>query len=434
MSILNKFRQLNFSALVLASSIFLLFISFNCFASDIDPSMQKYIEKFKNLEITQKDGVKYFDNAKFWEKEGIYIVYLEGAPFEMGYQQGKLLKEYIRTNAKYSNTEIEKFGNPESTQKILKNIQKALPQEFIEEIKGIAAGSEVPYDDIFRHNFWSILSALTKQYLCSNFAVFNEVTVDKRIIHFNTLDWTWVPSFSVLQIRRPSTGNGFVTASEAGSIHAAAFGLNEKGISVGHTGNLYTAKEYYSDEGFGKFMLLRKILQYANTVNDVEKILNVDKVMEPCIYLVVDGKTKEGKVFEVTSKGFKSRPPKNNFLGSTNHFTLWREQIGRRIDASEDRLRLMERFCKKNYGKIDLHKTITFLRDERIAKIYPEGGIVTLGMMLFTPENLNFWIAGSKEKNVPASWGPIVGFNLLKELGKGDRQLPDPATFPPGKE
>jgi hypothetical protein len=433
MSILNKFRHFNFSALFLASSIFLI-LSFNCYASEVDPSMQKYIEKFKNLEITQKDGVKYFDRAKFWEKEGIYITYLEGAPFEMGYQQGKLLKEYIRTNAKYSNMEIEKFGNPESIRKILKNIEIALPKEFIEEIKGIAAGSEVPYDDLFRHNFWTILSALTKQYLCSNFAVFNEATVDKKIVHFTTLDWTWVPSFSLFQIRRPSTGNGFVTASEAGLIQATGFGLNEKGISVGHTGNLNTAKEYYSDEGFGKFMLLRKMLQYANTVDDVEKILNVDKVMEPCIYLVVDGKTKEGKVFEVTSKGFKSRLPKNNFLGSTNHFTLWREPIGKRSDISEDRLRLMERFSKKNYGKIDLNNTITFLRDERIAKIYPQGGIITLGMMLFTPENLDFWVAGSKEENIPAPWGPIVGFNLFKELGKGDRQLPDPVTFPSGRK
>jgi hypothetical protein len=431
MSNWNKFRHLNVSAIVLASSIFLIF-SFNCFASDIDPSMQKYIEKFINLEITQKDGVKYFGRAKFWEKEGIYIVYLEGTPFEMGYQQGKLLKESIRTNVKYSNTEIEKLGNPESTQRILKNIEKALPQEFIEEIKGIAAGSEVLYDDIFRHNFWGILYGL--QYLCSNFAVFNEATVDKKIIHFNTFDWTWIPSFIVLQIRRPSTGNGFVTYSEAGSIHAIS-GLNEKEISAGHTGIHYTPKEYYSDEGLGKFMLLRKILQYANTIDDVEKILNMNKMMgPPGTYLVAHGKAKEGKVFELTSKGFKWRPPKNNFLGSTNHFTLWSEPIGKGRNESEDRLRLMERFCKKNYGKIDLHKTITFLREKSIAKIYPEYGIITLGMMLFVPENLDFWVAGAKEKNVPASWGSIVGFNLLKELGKGDRQLPDPVTFPPGKK
>jgi hypothetical protein len=94
----------------------------------------------------------------------------------------------------------------------------------------------------------------------------------------------------------------------------------------------------------------------------------------------------------------------------------------------------MERFSKKNYGKIDLNNTITFLRDERIAKIYPQGGIITLGMMLFTPENLDFWVAGSKEENIPAPWGPIVGFNLFKELGKGDRQLPDPVTFPSGRK
>jgi hypothetical protein len=48
----------------------------------------------KNSKITQKDGVRYFDHAQFWEKEGIDIVYLEGAPSEMDHEQGKWLKEY----------------------------------------------------------------------------------------------------------------------------------------------------------------------------------------------------------------------------------------------------------------------------------------------------------------------------------------------------
>jgi hypothetical protein len=76
-----RLRDSIFSAFVLAFIIFLFFINFNCFASDTDPSLQKYIEKFKNLEVIQKNGAKYFDKAKFWEKEGIQILYLEGSPF-----------------------------------------------------------------------------------------------------------------------------------------------------------------------------------------------------------------------------------------------------------------------------------------------------------------------------------------------------------------
>ena len=432
MSTRDQIRAHILSAMVLGSFLFMLFISNHCFASDPDPSVQKHIEKFKNLEITENNGVKYFDKAKFWKKEGIHIAYLEGDPFEMGYQQGRLLKEFISINVKNSKSQIEKLGNSEALRKITKNIEKALPPAFIEEIKGIGVGSEVSYDDILRHNVWSILSALKKQYLCSNFAAFNEATVDQKIIHFNTLDWEWVPSFGVLLIRRPSAGNGFVTFSEAGLIQATGSGLNEKGISVGHTGIHDTAKEYYSDEGIGKFLLLRKILQYASSIEDVQKILSTDKVMEPCNYLVVDGKVKEAKVFEVTSKGFKLRTREKNFLGLTNHFSLWRDW-GRK-DESKERLKFLENFYKENYGKIDLNKTVTLVREGRIAKIFPQYGIVTLVMMLFTPENLDFWIAEAKEENVPASWGPIVGFNLLKELGKGDKQLPDPMTFPPGKE
>jgi predicted choloylglycine hydrolase len=428
MSIWKKFRSVRFLVFV----FFIIFFSslnyYTCFASETDPLIQKY----NKMEITESKGVKYFDKAKFWEKEGIHIVYLEGTPFEMGYQQGRLLKEYIRNNAKYSNMVIEKLGNSESLQKNLKKLEKTHPPEFIEEIKGIAAGSEVPYDSILRHNFLSILWALKKQNFCSNFAAFNGATVDQKIIFFNTFDWEWTPYFNVLLLRRPSTGNGFVTMSEAGSIHAAGYGLNEKGLSVGHTGILFEAEEYYSDEGIGKFMLHRKILQYASSIEDVQKIISAITSTAPGIYLVVDGKTKEGKVFEFTSKGFKTRSPENNFLGSTNHFTMWTNS--RRKQESEDRLWLIENFNKKYYGKIDLNKTIAFLRQENIAKINPRRGIITRSMMLCTPENLNFWIAWPREKNVPASWGPLVGFNLLKELGKGNMQIPDPVTFPPGKE
>ncbi len=96
----------------------------------------------------------------------------------------------------------------------------------------------------------------------------------------------------------------------------------------------------------------------------------------------------------------------------------------------------MKRFCKSNYAKIDLYKTITLLRDERIAKreIIGWGLSINLSTMLFIPEDLDFWVAISKEKNTPASWGPIVGFNLRKEIGKGDKQLFDAITFPPGKK
>jgi hypothetical protein len=44
--------------------------------------------------MTQKDGVKYFDQAKGWQKERIDIVYIEEAAFEMGCARGKWLKEH----------------------------------------------------------------------------------------------------------------------------------------------------------------------------------------------------------------------------------------------------------------------------------------------------------------------------------------------------
>jgi hypothetical protein len=70
----------------------------SCFASDQDASTQKYIEKLKDSKMTQKNGVKYFDHAKFWEEEEIDIVSIEGALFETGHEQS--FERNIRTKGR----------------------------------------------------------------------------------------------------------------------------------------------------------------------------------------------------------------------------------------------------------------------------------------------------------------------------------------------
>ena len=104
--------------------------------------------------------------------QGIKIVHLYGTPYEMGYEHGRLLKTEIRAFyteffekavlpvinrnktllIEYFDYSSEKYsGDNFAKQLVLDSaheMEKSIPERYIEEMKGIADGSGLPYDEI----------------------------------------------------------------------------------------------------------------------------------------------------------------------------------------------------------------------------------------------------------------------------------------------
>jgi len=98
------------------------------------------------------------------KQEGSYVLHLKGSPYETGYQHGALLREEIEDGSVGFYADVINGGRevPFSLAtwfmrkfldwRVYVPLEKSQPRDVLEELKGIADGSGVPYDVVFRAN------------------------------------------------------------------------------------------------------------------------------------------------------------------------------------------------------------------------------------------------------------------------------------------
>ena len=128
------------------------------------------------------------------EVDGNRVIHLKGDPYEMGYQQGALLRDDIReqvhylfdVKAKQMTFELGgvKLLNPKQVIKgIVATQRKHVPARFFEETKGIADGAGMDVQDIIIANF------IPEMFHCSGFALSGSATKDGTLYHGRILDY-----------------------------------------------------------------------------------------------------------------------------------------------------------------------------------------------------------------------------------------------------
>src|SRR5206468_1842137 len=117
------------------------------------------------------------------EVDGYKVLHLKGSPYEMGYQQGALLKNDIRElvhfllEVKAKELKVQVGGinllNPKrAIGGIAATQKKFVPARFYEELRGVADGSGVDYQDAVVANF------IPEMFHCSGFALSGSATKD----------------------------------------------------------------------------------------------------------------------------------------------------------------------------------------------------------------------------------------------------------------
>ena len=128
-------------------SIFLLFSVVTLLLSGCVP--QKINVQDLLTQTIEKGGT--FHLSKKYRKAGITVVYLTGTPYEIGLAHGTLLKrEIIEVNKPYFEYYaqfLEKYSDQWS--KLSKTFKKKIPQEYLEEMRGISDGAQIDFDKIF---------------------------------------------------------------------------------------------------------------------------------------------------------------------------------------------------------------------------------------------------------------------------------------------
>jgi predicted choloylglycine hydrolase len=383
--------------------------------------------QLKNLSsqtITAENGTIKFGKSKKYVVNNIKIVSLRGSPYEIGFAHGKLLKEEIAEYLKYYAYIIRSRSlgtdiGVNLLKKRAKIVEKNIPAEYLEELHGISAGSNIDYDLLLMYNALPTIAYSFSGYACSSFAFRGE---NSKVIHSRGFDFSIPESLSgrVLFTYKPASGNGFFCIERPGMISAWT-GMNEKGITFGlHA--LYGIRLKTWDT-IPYSIQRRKILQYSDTIDDVEKIIKQQSAYPITMYLV---SSNEGAaVFELANDKIARIDMANNYLALSNHS---RTLNSMRYESTTDRLSHLNEYLEKNSESMNIEKAISLNRTPLISR--PTSKYRNQHSVIFSPNDLYFWVAMSqKHRTEPACFGTYTGFNLLK-LIYGHGQAPNPAYFP----
>jgi isopenicillin-N N-acyltransferase-like protein len=206
------------------------------------------------------------------------MIEIWGTPRARGERYGAAAQGEIRAGVGHYLKQMAQTGLSESGMAELAQGYLPIIENFdaghVEEMRGIAAGADVPLAHILLMNARTELLKMAKLPQlraalelergadgCSTIIVQPERAAEGRLIHAHNWDWkaTCADTCVVLRIRNDD-GPDILTFTEAGGL--ARFGFNAAGIAI--TGNYLECERDYTQLGVPLALLRRKVLQEAN--------------------------------------------------------------------------------------------------------------------------------------------------------------------------
>lgn len=414
----------------------------------------KAMAGFNETRLRTEGNKKFFGKAWMEKKDGFYLLHLSGTPYETGYQHGALLREEVNKGAAPFYADLIYGGRtmPFSIKiwllrkylewKVYVPLEKAQPRNILEELKGIADGSGVPYDIIFRANHHTgpamvLTPVLAKDNIeafqkigikvgaCSSFAATGRLTANGGIIVGRNTDYGGVslwPRYQTLLFVKPSEGYAHVKVGTAGVILWNP-GMNTEGIVVCPH---YMVYDDVDPSGWSIAAFTDEILRKAKNLKEAEKIFHDMPRGLSAGYVIVSAKEKDAFAAELSTGSANIRGMEDGRIVMTNMAV---SEEKRKIDITV-KYQIMEH-CPARYRRlmqlIDAHMgAITpavaagFMGDhiQYTTGLERHGGHVVgvadnENSMVFTPGDLSVWVAGGP---APVCSNPYRGFNLMDEL------------------
>ncbi len=423
------------------------------------------MSSIRNEKLRIEGNKKYFGNAWMEKRDDIYLMHLNGSPYDVGYQHGILMSEEIKDGVvrMYASPFAggEKSYSPKLwflkkyiNKKVFHPLEKTQPKDILDQLRGIADGSGLSFKTVFIGNHNAALSQamfpiqvekILKKFskiginigACSSFAASKKATLNGKTIVGRNTDYGGItkwPKYQNVCFVEPEIGFNYVQVGTAGLVLWAP-GMNEKGIVVcGHA----MSYDDMTPHGWNVPAFTDAILRNAESIDDAIDILNDNPRGVSCGFVIIDGKTKDAIAAEVSTGKATIRRMENDSVVMTN-IAISEEK--RKIDifskyypneGCPGRYRRLLQLIDENYGKIDVTLGAEFMGDHIRFTTGTERtsyGIIatayTVNSIVFSPEDLKLWVAVGP---APICNNPYIGLDLKEEL-KGIKSKVIPAIL-----
>jgi len=345
----------------------------------------------------------------------LFPVELEGTNYEIGRQYGRkcgnIIKDCITLNYRITN-----FYTGLSRDDCVRAVARHVPAliEYVphlyEEMRGIADGSGLRFEDVLAHNFHGrdLLGGCTMIHVAGN------LTENGHTITAQTIDWNpqLQPFYHVLRLR-PDNAPQMLMFTLAGII--GLVGRNLEGVNV-FMNILLTNEEIQT--GVPAYPLLRSALESPSVLEAVSRLRGV-KRCSPFNYLISDD---EGEAIniEASADHFLTQQITNGYYVHTNHCLC--EPL-RSFDVYATRTesdetfrrwgRAAELLAQKTEGhRLSVQDIFQMLQDHQnypdsicrhpAESVAPEGQMGTVGAVVAEQHARHLWVVwGNPCQNAP---------------------------------
>ena len=340
------------------------------------------------------------------ENNGYRVLHVKGTPYEMGYQQGALLRVEIRENVHYlfdvkgKEMKVELAGMKLlDPKRVISGIaarqKKYVPQRFFDEMKGIADGAGMDAQDIIVANF------IPELFHCSGFALSGSATKDGKLYHGRILDYgcDWkLQEHAVLTVAEPEGKIPFVNVTYAGFVGSVT-GMNAQKVSIGEMGG----RGLGHWDGVPMAFLMRMVLEEAKTLDQGIAIFRDHPRTCEYYFVIADGKTGKGVGLEASWDTF------GVIAMGESHPKLPEPVKDAVVLSAGDRYKELVRRVKANLGKFDA-ESARHLMDRPVAMKS------NLHSVLFETTTGKFWVANASREGKPAVEQPFHALDFPELL------------------
>lgn len=339
--------------------------------------------------------------------DGYLVLHLKGTHYEMGYQHGALLRDHVRQNLHNllevrGDEVLAEIGplaiKPRQLIETIVKVQRPyVPQKYLDEIRGLADGAEIKFEDARVCNF------IPEMFHCSGFAVMNSATKDGMLYHGRVLDYAidWgLQEHAVVIVGQPVGGIPFVNVSYAGFVGSVT-GMNQRQVSIGEMGGGGLGHW----EGVPMAFLVREVLETAGDLDEAISVFRDNRRTCQYFYVIADAKTNRAVGMEASWNRFELIRP------GQQHSLLPDPITDTVLLSAGDRYRELVRRVKSRHGEIDAETAIR-LMDRPVAMRS------NLHNVLFEPKTTRFWVANASIDKKPAATQKYFAFQLTELLAR----------------
>lgn len=217
------------------------------------------------------------------------FVAVSGSPFERGRQYGEAVPARVRRSADLYANQLATLGFDAADKSRLIHAFaceiEAFGAHYVEEMRGIAAGSGVAFEDIVMINARTEVIAKARFERktthqaelddgCTGAVIMPERSATGNLIHGQNWDWKTecVDTAVVLRVRQDD-GPDFMTFVEAGGLGRS--GMNEAGICI--TANYLESERDFRQTGVPLALIRRKVLEQEHLALAIKAVATTPK-------------------------------------------------------------------------------------------------------------------------------------------------------------